>query len=275
MDYTQYESGLVPTDLKYHNIYGAFIGKNGVCEAYAKAFQLLLNAAEIDNRYVIGVSGTTLASGIGHVWNMLQLDDGKWYYCDLTWDDLGDEGDGVQHNNFCVGENSNISWGDDGYIYNPAKFDTEHIENLPTGIGEDFLYALPSAEKTAYNDGSDEMLRTIITTQEFVFMIDGYNTLSVLQIRKGGNVEFPAVIIGGYTYLPTSIVVASNLYDGFGEIEDYDTFSNPSTVSIILPSCMRYVDESVFADPACPKMTVDMRNNYIYYDEASGTIKKK
>lgn len=275
MDYTENPDGSVPVELKYHNLYGAFIGGSGVCEAYAKAFQVLLNASGIDNRYVIGVSGNNIASGIGHVWNMIQLGDGKWYYCDLTWDDLGDEGDGVQHNNFCVGEDTNISWGDDGYIYEPIKFDTEHIENLPTGTGEDYLYALPTAERSVYNDGSDEMLRTIITVKGFVFMIDGYNTLTTLQISKGGNVEFPAVTIGTNCYYATSIVNAKNMCDGFGEIEDYVMFVNPETESVILPFSMKYVDESVFADPACPKISVEPENNYIYYDKASETIKKK
>jgi hypothetical protein len=78
---------------------------------------------------------------------MIKLEDGKWYYCDLTWDDLGDEGDGVQYNNFCAGSETNIN---EGYVGGVITFVSEHIENLPTGEGESFLYAIPVASETAY-----------------------------------------------------------------------------------------------------------------------------
>lgn len=147
MNYAVGNNGVILEGLKYHNIFGAFIGGSGVCESYAKAFQLLLNASGIENCYVIGVSGTQMASGIGHVWNMIKLEDGKWYYCDLTWDDLGDEDGGVQYNNFCAGSETNIN---EGYVGGVITFASEHIENLPTGTGESFLYAIPVASETKY-----------------------------------------------------------------------------------------------------------------------------
>ncbi|MBR6680098.1 MAG: hypothetical protein IKL59_02435 [Clostridia bacterium] len=147
MDYAANDQGIMFEGLKYHNILGAFVEGSGVCESYAKAFQLLLNASNIENCYVIGVSGTVMASGIGHVWNMIKLDDGKWYYCDLTWDDLGEDGDGIHYNNFCAGSETDIN---EGFVGDPATFEAEHIENLPSGTGEDFLYALPVASETKY-----------------------------------------------------------------------------------------------------------------------------
>lgn len=70
-----------------HTIEGIFSEKyySAVCEGYAKAFQLLLNAAGIENVYVVGK-----ASGQGHAWNQVKIDE-EWYNVDLTWNDSKDQ----------------------------------------------------------------------------------------------------------------------------------------------------------------------------------------
>lgn len=69
-----------------HTIEGVFSDKyySAVCEGYAKAFQLLLNAAGIENVYVVGN-----ASGQGHAWNQVKIDE-EWYNVDITWNDSYD-----------------------------------------------------------------------------------------------------------------------------------------------------------------------------------------
>lgn len=69
-----------------HTIEGVFSEEHysAVCEGYAKAFQLLLNAAGIENVYVVGK-----ASGTGHAWNQVKIA-GDWYNVDPTWNDTGD-----------------------------------------------------------------------------------------------------------------------------------------------------------------------------------------
>ena len=74
-------------DYNYH-LYGADIifSGSGVCDAFSKAYMLLLNTAGIPaNR----------AFGPDHAWNVLKLD-GKWYQADPTWDDSG------THQFFCL-----------------------------------------------------------------------------------------------------------------------------------------------------------------------------
>lgn len=70
-----------------HTIEGVFSSEHYsvVCEGYAKAFQLLLNAAGIENVYVVGKAG-----GTGHAWNQVKIE-GEWYNVDLTWNDTGDK----------------------------------------------------------------------------------------------------------------------------------------------------------------------------------------
>lgn len=82
-----YKNGREPeTERWAHSIVGVFSKEHysAVCEGYAKAFQLLLNAAGIENTYIVGIG-----NGVGHAWNQVKIE-GEWYYVDLTWNDTGD-----------------------------------------------------------------------------------------------------------------------------------------------------------------------------------------
>lgn len=83
-----YNSQHKPEEARWaHTIEGVFSSEyhSAVCEGYAKAFHLLLNAAGITSNYVVGTS-----NGEPHAWNQVQLDD-EYYNVDLTWDDSGDK----------------------------------------------------------------------------------------------------------------------------------------------------------------------------------------
>lgn len=71
-----------------HTVESVFSPNRGsaVCEGYAKAFQLLLNAAGIENAYIVGK-----ANGEGHAWNQVKLGN-DWYNVDITWNDTGNKG---------------------------------------------------------------------------------------------------------------------------------------------------------------------------------------
>ena len=53
----------------------------GVCHAFARAYQRLLTAAHIDS-YILYQD----TKGSEHSWNLAKID-GKWYYIDVTWDE--------------------------------------------------------------------------------------------------------------------------------------------------------------------------------------------
>ena len=70
-----------------HQAYGALKGGNIVCEGYAEAFKLLCDREKIPCLLVSGNSvDSTGATGF-HMWNYVQMEDGKWYAVDVTWDD--------------------------------------------------------------------------------------------------------------------------------------------------------------------------------------------
>jgi len=65
--------------------YGPLLLGKGVCEGYARAFQLLCQQANIPCWLVYGEAREE-TSWIGHMWNVVQLD-GAYYHVDVTWDD--------------------------------------------------------------------------------------------------------------------------------------------------------------------------------------------
>ena len=90
LTYAYDASGNPDDSMASHSIVGAFDERYcaAVCEGYAKAFQLLMNAAGVANAYIIG-----LGNGGGHAWNMAQMDDGYYFYDlpDVPEDDGTDE----------------------------------------------------------------------------------------------------------------------------------------------------------------------------------------
>nr|MCR4839304.1 hypothetical protein [Eubacterium sp.] len=58
--------------------YSVFIDRSTVCAGYALAFGLLMNYCDVP---------TVNVTGYNHLWNKCQLDNGKWYATDVTWND--------------------------------------------------------------------------------------------------------------------------------------------------------------------------------------------
>ena len=94
---------IYPSDDKmaYHTITGGLLdkyGHMGVCDCYARIFRLLCQKKGIACILVPG--GSEMQNGeveVDHIWNYVQMEDGKWYLVDCTWDDLGTDTPRMTH----------------------------------------------------------------------------------------------------------------------------------------------------------------------------------
>jgi len=69
-----------------HNIYGALVNANVVCEGYARTFKYILDGLEIPCVMISGTATNSAGKTELHAWNDIKIDN-KWYAIDLTWDD--------------------------------------------------------------------------------------------------------------------------------------------------------------------------------------------
>ncbi len=70
---------------------------NVVCEGYAKAFQLLCDLSRFSGEVTCYSVSGTMSGGTGagaHLWNIVQMEDGKFYLVDITNSDEGSIGHG-------------------------------------------------------------------------------------------------------------------------------------------------------------------------------------
>ena len=199
--YAYKADGVTPEDAIWaHNVLGVFEKGKGVCESYSRTFQLLLNYCGVENIYVMGVS-----RGEDHAWNMVKMDDGEWYWFDLTWDDTPEWMFGISYNHFCVTDDQNVSWIDGPWISNANNFSQTHVPFTPGGSGTNYLYALPERAKNKI-DVETVTLRECFEVDGMTYTVIGANKVQLVGILKSGDVIIPDVVsFGGYDYTVVSI----------------------------------------------------------------------
>lgn len=226
LTYAYDASGNPDDSMASHSIVGAFDERYcaAVCEGYAKAFQLLMNAAGVANAYIIG-----LGNGGGHAWNMAQMDDGYYYYFDVTWNDSTSS-----DKYFAAGETS---------------FSKNHTPNTADGERWDYLYDLPDVPE---DDGTDET-GIVLTEGDFTYQL--YTDHAVLTAYTGEDVSvsvpeeadgLPVTAIKGafagntavqLVDLPKTVTAVSYGTGGIGAFENCTALQ---AVSMILTSRVEY-----------------------------------
>jgi hypothetical protein len=144
-----YESLEIDNDYAAHSAMPFFIGdKLHVCEGYAKTFKIICDELGIP---CVCVSGYVKDSDYpndpnkeeGHMWNYVQMEDGKWYIVDITWDDQT----GRIYDTYFL-----ANWNSEGFF--PSVFPTlkqERYEkytfsNYNGSAGKSFVYPQVSSE---------------------------------------------------------------------------------------------------------------------------------
>lgn len=240
IDYAHDENGNPSQELCAHSIVGVFneTYQEAVCEGYAKAFQLLLNAVGIDNYYVIG-----LGNGGGHAWNVAQMDDGNFYYFDVTWDDTAET-----EAYFAAGETS---------------FSEEHVPYTTEETGWYYLYDLPEVPAADY-----AIPKNCYTDGDFVYEMRGNSAVLTAYIGSAQSVTVPSSangrdvtrIQGAFTgnsslqevILPETVTVIT-----YGE-SDNGAFSGCVSLKyVVLPESVKTIDfDSFYACSALEILTI-------------------
>ena len=71
------ENGVPSNEDWAHSAEGVLLRGSGVCESYSKAYQLLLNKVNIENKMVTGTATNSSGNTVSHAWNLVKLN-GSW-----------------------------------------------------------------------------------------------------------------------------------------------------------------------------------------------------
>lgn len=256
IDYAYDDYGYPQDALWAHRVLGVFDGRGAVCEGYAYAYQLLLNAAGVENIYVVGDAGVPGYDFSEHAWNLVQLDDGGWYWCDLTWDDTPDQEFGVVYRYFCVNDTQNVNWFDGGIISEAFSFCDSHEPAYHLGSWE-WEVVLPDRSAEPYRDPEDAVVREIFTVGDFTYCVSGYNTvrLTAVNYNESGTLYLPeSVTYNGRTY---TVVEIGRMRNGLVEMGNVI----PSKFTAVhVPKTLRFIWDGAIFGHSVEAYTVDPEN---------------
>lgn len=260
IDYAYDAKGYPSSEEWAHNVLGVFLNGNGgisgaVCEGYAKAFQLLLNLAKIDNLTVSGV-GVTVSGSEGHMWNMVKVGE-VYYYFDLTWDDQPLNGRGRIYDYFCV-VGSDVA--------------TSHYPNVSlsqSGLVNDKLYDLPASVATTDYDGLDAVYSTFIS-DDCNYVICGYDEVQLVECAKTGVVNLAGVVT--YNSRNYDLVSIGSIYSDVTTLKP--VFANLTT-DVKIPKTVDFIWDFAFRRNSIKTITVDNDNKRFSDDQGVLYTKSK
>ena len=127
-----------------------------VCEGYTEAVKLLCDKENIPCISVIGNINAT--NKTAHMWNYIQMEDGKWYGLDCTWDDLDKDDEPLKYQYFLTGSSSFLMNHTPDNIYITPNFTYPELSET------DYIYNSSGPIVTTTTSVSTEGKSTTITT---------------------------------------------------------------------------------------------------------------
>lgn len=125
-----------------HQPTGVFLNGQAVCEGYAEAMKLLCDRENIPCIIVVGTG-----KGGAHEWNYVQMEDGKWYGMDVTWDDQAS----TYYDYFLVGSESiNAAFGKSKFG-NGTEISGDHINTGTHFLNYSFALTYPTLSQQSYS----------------------------------------------------------------------------------------------------------------------------
>ncbi len=243
MTYAYKSDGTTPeTDLWAHSILGYFTKSRGVCETYSETCSMILNYWGIENMIVTGEAG-----GVNHAWNLIQMDNGEWYWFDLTWDDQPTTPIGRIYDYFCKTDNA---------------FAGRTISTK--------LFAIPARGNTAFT-GDIPAVGTEIHTNtplsNLTFTVVGYEEAELTAAEGTGSVTIPTQITyRGHTY---SVVSVGNVTNN----KLTPVFADGIT-SVNLPATVRIIHGNAMSCYSLTHVAISDENPYLFVDNGNAIYQK-
>ncbi len=253
VDYAYMEDGVTPVNESWaHTIIGLFDGRGVVCEGYTDTMSLFMNYFGIENVQVHG-----LCDGVNHIWNLIRLDDGEWYWFDVTWDDDPKSEWGIEYQYFCVNDTDDVYrlYQDGGYELEESKtfLDLHDVNDVLDENG-----AFPARAEGRY-DGEELTLRETFTVDGLTYALAGYRRVQLVDISIDGDVNIPeTVAFGGVDYEVIAI-------GGIGEDGIFDASSALSgeVTSVSIPATVKYIWRNALSSSTLQSVSVDSENEGI------------
>lgn len=198
-----------------HQPTGVFLNGQAVCEGYAEAMKMVCDRENIPCINVVGTG-----NGGDHQWNYVQMDDGKWYGLDATWND-DDVDDSIYYDFFLVGSESVNA------VFGKTKFgngtDTEgnhinsgtHFKNAsyaltyPTIATQSYTGVIPMWNSAASFDNTNGFMfipEKVIAAQQILCTYTNWagnapstNAATVSGVTTGGTVSITSPVTKTYT----------------------------------------------------------------------------
>ena len=141
-----------------HTAAPLFNGKGKfVCEGYSKSLKILCDRFGIPCALVSGKAGT---NNEAHMWNYVQMDDGRWYGVDVTWDDSGTQ---PVYNYFLKGSN---------------QMETDHTATPPAVNNKEVAIDYPSINPVDYDPNWNQGTTTTSASETTTTSADETTTTS-------------------------------------------------------------------------------------------------
>ena len=249
IDYAYEKDGTTPEDAAWaHNILGVFEKGSGVCESYARTYQLLLNVRGIENVFVIGVGGDAMSGYENHAWNLVKMDDDNWYWCDLTWDDAPNWEWGIKYNNFCVNDTQNVNWEDSANDVEAKNFMSQHKPGKAIDSAPMHNITLPARSNVKFSSKGIQLVRDTFKTDEVKYSVSGYNTVQLISANKSGVYKIPETVkYNGRTYTVISIGGIFESTGGYGDGYCFNQAQDMIISKLIIPKTIKFIWDSALA----------------------------
>lgn len=134
-----------------HEAYGALLDGKSVCEGYAKAFKLICDREGIPCVLVTGTSLNNQGQSEFHMWDYVQMENGKWYGVDVTWDDGADR---IYYDFFLAGADTRSN------RVSNKTFSQSHKEDGDFNQTDYAEYTYPTISSVAYLEDSKDPMPT-------------------------------------------------------------------------------------------------------------------